>query len=266
VIALIDLIELEDNVSYAFEAVRKKLNQIGHVILIGSGKGGVGKSMIASAIAVTLSKQGHRTGLLDIDVHGASIPNYLDLKPPLRSSEKGLEPKMLGWLRVMSVAFFAGKNPVPIRGVEKEDLISQLMALTNWGELDYLVVDLPPGMGDEVLSAFSLFSTKCRLILVTTPSQHAYSVVSLMCKLAERERIPLAGVVVNMSYMLIQRRKIYPLGRVNRGSLEKAIGARIITEVPLEPRINDGHFQEILKENNELTKAIGNLTLKLLKP
>jgi ATP-binding protein involved in chromosome partitioning len=256
---------MENRISYAFQAVRKKLNQIGNVILVGSGKGGVGKSMIASAIAITLSKQGHRTGILDIDVHGASIPNYLGLKPPLRSSENGLEPKMLGRLRTMSIAFFAGNNPVPIRGAEKEDLISQLMALTNWGELDYLVVDLPPGMGDEVLSAFSLFSTKCSLLLVTTPSQHATSVVSLMCKLAERERIPLAGVVLNMSYMLNRKQRIYPLGRANRVRLEKAVGAKIVVEVPLDSRINEGRFRVILEKDNDFSRAIRDLTGKLSK-
>lgn len=254
---------MKDNISYLMEGVRKRLNRIGDVILVGSGKGGVGKSMVASAIAVTLSKQGFRTGLLDIDVHGASIPNYLGLRPPLRSSEKGLEPKRLGRLRTMSIAFFAGDNPVPIRGVEKEDLISQLMALTNWGELDYLIVDLPPGMGDEVLSAFSLFSTKCRLLLVTTPSKHASSVVSLMCKLAERERITLAGVVLNMSYMMNGRRRIYPLGKADRVRLENTIGAKIITEIPLDPKISEGRFQTILKKNNEFTRAIRDLAGKI---
>lgn len=254
---------MKDNISYLMEGVRKRLNRIGDVILVGSGKGGVGKSMVASAIAVTLSKQGYRTGLLDIDVHGASVPNYLGLRPPLRSSEKGLEPKRLGRLRTMSIAFFAGHNPVPIRGVEKEDLISQLMALTNWGELDYLIVDLPPGMGDEVLSAFSLFSTKCRLLLVTTPSKYASSVVSLMCKLAERERITLAGVVLNMSYMMNGRRRIYPLGKADRVRLENTIGAKIITEIPLDPKISEGRFQAILKKNNEFTRAIRDLAGKI---
>jgi ATP-binding protein involved in chromosome partitioning len=257
------MIDVESRVSYAFEAIRKKLNQIDDVILIGSGKGGVGKSMIASAIAITLSKQGHGTGLLDIDVHGASIPNYLDLKPPLRSSEKGLEPKKLGRLKTMSIVFFSGNRPVPIRGVEKEDLISQLMALTNWGKLDFLIVDLPPGMGDEVLSAFSLFQTKSRLLLVTTPSKHASSIVSMMSKLAERERVPIAGVVLNMSHMQEGSRRIYPLGRVDRIWLEHAVGSRIIAEIPLDPRINQGRFQAILEKKSEFSRAIRDLTGRL---
>ena len=256
---------MERGTSYAVDAARKRLNRIGAVLLVGSGKGGVGKSMISSAIALTLSRQGRRTGLLDIDLHGASIPEYLDLKPPLRSGENGLEPKRLGKLRAMSIAFLAGDNPVPIRGVEKEDLIAHLMSLTNWGELDYLIVDLPPGMGDELLSAFSLFSNKCRLLLVTTPSKYAFNVVSLMCKLAAREGIPLAGVVLNMSYMRTGRRKTYPLGKGERKPLEKAIGAKLVTEVPLEPRINQRRFQDVLRENTELGKAVRDLTEALLK-
>ena len=255
---------MEHRASYAMDAARRRLDHVGAVILVGSGKGGVGKSMISSAIALMLARQGRRTGLLDIDLHGASVPEYLDLKPPLRSGENGLEPKKLGKLRAMSIAFFAGDNPVPVRGVEKEDLIANLMALTNWGELDYLVVDLPPGMGDELLSAFSLFSRKCRLLLVTTPSKYAFNVVSLMCKLATREGVPLAGVVLNMSYMLTGRRRTYPLGRIDRSLLEKAIGTSLVIEVPLEPRINQEHFQGVLKENTELTKAIRDLTRTLL--
>jgi ATP-binding protein involved in chromosome partitioning len=257
---------MSDEASYLLLAVRKKLNQISDVILIGSGKGGVGKSMVASAIALTLSKQDRKIGLLDIDVHGASVPDYLDLGPPLRSSEKGLEPKRLGRLSAMSIAFFTGDNPIPVKGAEKEDLITNLMALTNWGELDHLIVDLPPGMGDELLSAFSLFSDKCRLLLVTTPSKYAFNVVSVMCRLAVRERVPIAGVVLNMSYMLSRGRRTYPLGRVDRALLKKTIGASILTEIPLEPKINERHFQEVLKENNELTRAIRNLTTTLLRP
>ena len=257
--------KMEHRTSYAMDAARKRLDQVGGVILVGSGKGGVGKSMVSSAIALTLSRQGHRTGLLDIDLHGASIPEYLDLKPPLRSGENGLEPKRLGKLKAMSIAFFAGDNPVPVRGVEKEGLIAHLMALTNWGKLDCLIVDLPPGMGDELLSAFSLFSHKCKLLLVTTPSKYAFNVVSLMCKLAAREGVPLAGVVLNMSYMLNGRRRLYPLGRVDRSILEEAIGAKLVTELPLEPRINQRRFQEVLKENTGLTKAIRELTKTLLE-
>jgi ATP-binding protein involved in chromosome partitioning len=255
--------KVEDKKSYPFEVVRKKLNQIGDVILVGSGKGGVGKSMIACAVAISLSKQGWKTGLFDVDLHGASIPSYLGLRPPLRSGKNGLEPKKLGRLKAMSIAFFSGDNPVPIRGVEKEDLIAHLMALTDWGELDHLVVDLPPGTGDEVLSAFSLFSGKCRLLLVTTPSKYAFNVVSLMCKLAEREKVPLTGVVLNMSYMLTGGRRVYPLGRTNLTRLKNVIGAKIISEVPLEPMMNEEPFQVVLKKNNQLTKAINDLTRTL---
>jgi ATP-binding protein involved in chromosome partitioning len=219
--------------------------------------------MIASAIAISLSKQGRKTGLLDVDLHGASIPNYLGLRPPLRSDETGLEPKKLGKLKAMSIAFFAGNNPVPIRGVGKEDLIAHLTALTNWGQLDHLVVDLPPGTGDEVLSAFSLFSGKCRLLLVTTPSKYAFNVVSLMCKLAGREKVPLTGVVLNMSYMLSGGRRIYPLGRVSLKRLKNVIGTTIIAEIPLEPGVNEEPFQVVLKKNNQLAQAIKRLASTL---
>ena len=100
------------------------------------------------------------------------------MRPPLKSGKNGLEPKRAGKLKVMSMGLLTGNNAVPVRGAKKQELIAQLFSITNWGKLDYLVVDLPPGTGDEVLSAFELFSDKCRLILVTTPSPNALNVVS----------------------------------------------------------------------------------------
>ena len=178
---------------------KKKLQEIDKVILVGSGKGGVGKSFVAAGLALTLSARGFRTGILDYDVHGASLPSYLGIKPPLKSGRYGIKPKLVGNLKAISVALLTGDNSVPLRGEKKPILLSQLFSLTDWGKLDFLVIDLPPSTGDELLSAFEIFSRKCALVLVTTPSPNAVNVVYRLRQLAESEDIPVEGIVVNMA-------------------------------------------------------------------
>ena len=240
-------------------AAEEKLERIANVILVGSGKGGVGKSTVAVGLALSLSRKGHRTALLDVDIHGAGVPEYLGLGPPVRSSKKGLEPKVKDGLMVMSLGLFTGSLPVPMRGEGKQELITQLFALTDWGELDYLVVDLPPSMGDELLSAFSLFSGKATLALVTTPSSGAVSVVSRLRRLAETEKVPVRGVVVNMAYLLAGRARTFPFGRPDRKLLEAKLRSTIIAEVPLEPSVSTRGLGAVLKESNGFSLAFRKL-------
>ncbi|HME19437.1 MAG TPA: P-loop NTPase, partial [Nitrososphaerales archaeon] len=137
----------EARIGYTRLSAQKRLGKIGKVILVGSGKGGVGKSLVACGLGLKLSEAGYRTGILDIDLHGASVPNYLGVRPPVSSGAGGVVPKESGKVKVMSVALFTGDNPVPVRGGGKEGLITDLFALTDWGSLDFLVVDLPPSTG-----------------------------------------------------------------------------------------------------------------------
>jgi len=249
-----------DESNFVFtEATKSKLEQVAKVILVGSGKGGVGKSTVASGLALSLSRKGKRTALLDIDIHGASVPDYLEVAPPVKSSEKGLEPKVKNGLLVMSLGLFTGSLPVPIRGADKQELITQLFALTDWGKLDYLVVDLPPSMGDELLSAFSLFSGKATLILVTTPSPSAVNVVSRLRQLAETEKVPVQGIVINMAYLLAGKRKTFPFGRPDHRILEAKFRSRIIAEVPLEPSVSSRGLNTVLKESNDFSRTFRKL-------
>ena len=179
---------------------KNRLGRIERVVLVGSGKGGVGKSLVACGLSLGLASKGFRTGILDVDVHGASVPDYLEVRPPVHSSRLGLQPKKSRGVKVMSVTLFTGNNPVPLSGSQKHDLIVQLFGQTNWGPLDYLVVDLPPSTGDELRSVLRLFGNKSRLVLVTTPSPRALSVVSRLRQLADSEKVPVEGIVLNMAY------------------------------------------------------------------
>jgi ATP-binding protein involved in chromosome partitioning len=147
-----------------------------------------------------------------------------------------------------------------MRGIDKQDLITQFLALTNWGRLDYLVVDLPPGTADELLSAFDLFAGKSSLVLVTTPSRNAVNVVSRLRRLAATEKVPIEGIVLNMAYIDGGRtRKTSPFGRTSRKSLEATLDSTVISEIPLEPRVNSESLYEVLHGRNSISVAFRNL-------
>jgi ATP-binding protein involved in chromosome partitioning len=241
-----------------------RLDRIAKVVLVGSGKGGVGKSLVACGLGLSLSHRGLAAALLDLDVHGASVPEYLGVKPPVTSGEHGLKPKEGHGVRIMSVALFTGTNPLPIRGEEKQDLITQLFASTDWGDLDYLIVDLPPSLGDELLSAIALFAGKSELVVVTTPSPEAVSVVSRLRRIADSERVPVAGIVVNMASLEVGGNTTYPFGRLDRNALEKRLRANVIAELPLEPGINehDG-LARLLSAANDVSRAFDLLCDKI---
>ena len=248
---------------FDFEA-KRRISLIKKILLVGSGKGGVGKSFVACGLALSLAREGRRTGLLDLDIHGASVPNYLQLRPPIRSSQHGLEPKLAKGLKAMSVALFTGSNPVPMRGGMKEGLITELLALTNWGPLDYLVVDLPPSAGDELLSSFRLFSGRSSLILVTTPSKTAIGVVSRLRRLAQTERIPVEGVVLNMAFLRLGKTRTFPFGRLDPTSIRHSLSSELIAEIPLDAGVNSVGLSTLLRGRTELAASFRLLTSKVL--
>jgi len=243
----------------------KKLGKVGRVILVGSGKGGVGKSLVACGLALRLSEMGRRIGVLDTDLHGASVPDYLGVSPPLSSGRGGLVPKESGKLKVMSVALFTGDNPVPVRGAGKEGLITELFALTDWGDLDFLVVDLPPSTGDELLTAFGLFGRKSTMLLVTTPSPSSLRVVSRLSRLAASEKVSVAGAVVNMAFAGAGRERIYPFGRKTISEIEERLDARILVQIPLDPAVSTGGLRRALRAKGEFSASFDELASSFMK-
>jgi Mrp family chromosome partitioning ATPase len=258
------MMDVTDSLSIQNQEAAQKLSKIARVILVGSGKGGVGKSFVASGLALSLSNKGFQTGILDLDIHGASIPNYLGVRPPLKSNKNGLEPKRVGKLKVMSVALLTGNNAVPVKGRKKEDMIVQLFSITNWGKLDYLIVDLPPGTGDEILSSFELFSKKSSLLLVSTPSSNALSVVSRLSSLAKIERVTISGIVMNMAWSRIGKRTIYPFGKTRDSLFEKELGSNILAKFPLDSRVSSQSLQVILGGRNEISTSMKEMVDRLI--
>jgi len=179
-----------------------RLARIRHRIIILSGKGGVGKSTVAVNLAATLAERGHRVGLLDVDIHGPSIPTMLGLTDrPAMADGGGIIPHAVGNLQVMSIGFLLRQcdDPVIWRGPMKANLIRQFLKDVSWGELDYLVVDCPPGTGDEPLSVIQLLGRLDGAIVVTTPQEVAAADVRKSVNFCLELGLRILGVVENMT-------------------------------------------------------------------
>jgi ATP-binding protein involved in chromosome partitioning len=179
------------------------MENVQHKFLVLSGKGGVGKSSIAVNLAVWLAKQGKSVGLLDIDIHGPSIPKLLNLEgSDIRVEGNKIKPVLYSeTLKIMSIGFVLQSETDAIiwRGPMKHNVIKQFVTDVCWGELDYLVVDCPPGTGDEPLSIAQLLGQIDGAIIVTTPQQLAIVDVKKCITFCKQLKLPVLGVIENMS-------------------------------------------------------------------
>ena len=177
-----------------------------HVIMVLSGKGGVGKSTVSVNLAYALSAHGKKVGLLDLDMHGPNVPKMLGIEDhKLQVMGDHIEPvRVTGSLSVISMAFLLPDTSTPIiwRGPMKMAAIQQFLGEVNWGSLDYLVVDLPPGTGDEALTIAQLAPNVHGAVIVTTPQDVATLDAMKSAKFIEKLGLPVIGIVENMSGML----------------------------------------------------------------
>ena len=182
--------------------LQARLCRIQHKIVVLSGKGGVGKSTVAVNLATALALHGLRVGLLDVDIHGPSVPTMLGLEgESLKGNPGELFPVEFGGLKVMSLGFLL-QNPddaVIWRGPMKMGVIKQFLTDMNWGDLDYLIIDAPPGTGDEPLSLCQLIQPLTGAVIVTTPQKIAAIDVRKSISFCRRVNVPVLGVVENMS-------------------------------------------------------------------
>jgi ATP-binding protein involved in chromosome partitioning len=184
------------------QALYKRMCGISHKILVLSGKGGVGKSTVAVNLATALMLEGKRVGLLDCDIHGPSVPKMLNLEgSQVLQGNGALLPIELGGLKVMSIGFFLQNRDDAViwRGPMKMAAIRQFLADVEWGELDYLVIDLPPGTGDEPLSLLQLIEDPDGAVVVTTPQDVSTADVRRSISFCRQLKLPVLGVVENMS-------------------------------------------------------------------
>lgn len=223
--------------------LKKKLERIGHVFIVLSGKGGVGKSTVAVNLALSLSLRGQRTGILDVDIHGPSVPKLLGLSG-IRAgvmNEEIVPIEVFGQIKVVSMGLLLGGNEQAViwRGPMKANVIREFLQHVAWGDLDALVVDCPPGTGDEPLSVAQLLGEKSSAIIVTTPQQMATIDVEKCITFCRQMNLPIAGIVENMSGFICPscgtEVNIFSSGGGEK--LAKDYGVAFLGSIPLDPDI-----------------------------
>jgi ATP-binding protein involved in chromosome partitioning len=205
------------------------------VVAVASGKGGVGKSSLAANLAAAFSSLGHGTGILDADVYGYSIPHMLGIHQRPVAVDEMIVPPVRGDLKVMSIGFFLDANsPVMWRGPMLHRALEQFLSDVHWGELDVLVVDMPPGTGDVAISLGQLLP-RAEAIVVTTPHRAAQQVAVRAAQMARKTNMRLLGVVENMSYLSGSGEELFGSG--GGDALAEEIEAPLLARVPFDPRL-----------------------------
>ncbi|MBI9084639.1 MAG: Mrp/NBP35 family ATP-binding protein [Desulfobacterales bacterium] len=222
--------------------LRSRLDRIGHTVVVLSGKGGVGKSTMAVNIAMALKMAGKRVGLLDVDIHGPSIPTMLGLEgKTLEEGQDGVCPVDLDGMRVMSLGFLlqSPDEAVIWRGPRKMGTIKQFLKDVAWGDLDYLIIDSPPGTGDEPLSVCQLIGQLDGAVVVTTPQKVAAVDVRKSITFCRRLQVPVLGVVENMSGFVCPKcgEITAILGSGGGRRMAGDMGVPFLGTIPIDPNI-----------------------------
>jgi len=177
--------------------IDKRLYSIKRLIGVSGGKGGVGKSLIATVLALTLSRLGYHVGLLDLDLSAPSAHVILGIESVYPKEEKGIVPPVVHGIEFMSIVYFTGDGPAPFRGIDISNAMLELLAITRWGSLDFLIVDMPPGIGDAMMDVIR-WMKRVEFLIVTTPSKVALETVKKVIKLLTELKFPIIGVIENM--------------------------------------------------------------------
>jgi ATP-binding protein involved in chromosome partitioning len=215
---------------------------LGRIIAISSGKGGVGKSTVASNLAIALAKQGARVGLMDADIYGPNIPRMMGLASAPAVENEKIIPLQAHGVKVMSLGFMIERDqPAIWRGPIIMKIITQFLRDVQWGELDYFLVDMPPGTGDAQLSLVQATMVH-GAVIVTTPQEVAAGDALRGAKMFQRVAVPVLGIIENMSYFVCthcgDRTAIFGSGGGKR--LAEELGVPLLGEIPLYPAILEG--------------------------
>ncbi|MBW1972467.1 MAG: Mrp/NBP35 family ATP-binding protein [Deltaproteobacteria bacterium] len=223
--------------------IAKKLAKIRFKIMVHSGKGGVGKSTVAANLATSFARQNFAVGLLDLDIHGPNIPKIMGIEEQsLKMNNKGIEPvSFLPNLKVVSIALllYNREEPVIWRSPMKYGLIQQLIKDVNWGKLDYLIVDMPSGTGDDPLSIINILKQFNGTVIVTTPQELSLLNTKKVIQFALKMNIPVIGLIENMSGMVCphcnQTVEIFRSGGGEKTAQEFEIP--FLGRIPMDPGI-----------------------------
>lgn len=208
--------------------IEERLKGVKEIIAIASGKGGVGKSLVASVLALSLARDGHEVGLLDLDFTGPSTHFILGIRDAQPREERGILPPVVHGLKYMSITYYSGMRPVPLRGADVSNTLIEVLSVTIWGDLDFLILDMPPGIGDATLDLLRLVRG-IRFVVVTTASQLAFETVRKLVTLLGELGVPTIGIVENM--------KMDSSDRIRRQVLD--LGTRFLGEIPYDPKVEE---------------------------
>jgi Mrp family chromosome partitioning ATPase len=221
---------------------QNELSNVKRVVAIMSGKGGVGKSSVTSLMANILSQDGYRVGILDADLTGPSIPKMYGLKGHPEGTETAVIPLRTGYygIRVMSMNLLLEKEDEPViwRGPVISGAIRQFWTDVAWGELDYLLVDLPPGTGDVPLTVMQSLPLN-GIVIVSSPQELAVMVVRKAIRMAGIMSVPILGIIENMAYVTCPEcgERIYVFGEPRGKSVAEETGLELVGTLPLDPKL-----------------------------
>ena len=244
------------------------IKEVKKIVAIASGKGGVGKSTVSVNLAVALAKIGASTGILDADFHGPDIPVMLGIEERPIGSKGMLLPLEKYGIKVMSTATLAGEGvPIVWRGPLVNKAIKEFLGKVKWGKLDFLVIDLPPGTGDAVITITKSIPLD-GVIVVTTPQKVAISDVRRAMGLFKGQGIPIWGIVENMSYLKLpgdDKGKMDIFGSGGGEKLAKAFKVDLLAQIPLDPQIRIGgdNGKPVAIERNEVSEPFYEMAEKI---
>jgi hydrogenase maturation protease len=219
----------------------KEMNQIGNVIAVMSGKGGVGKSLVSSLVAIGLRRQGYEVGILDADITGPSIPRMFGTTDRPSGNESGIMPvPSTSGIEIMSINLLLPSEDEAViwRGPLIGKAITQFWEEVVWGKLDYLVVDLPPGTADAPLTVMQTIPIS-GVVIVLTPQDLTKMIVKKAVKMAQQMKKPVLGVVENMSYLYVPEidKKIEIFGKSRGADLAVEVGTPFLGQIPIDPAL-----------------------------
>lgn len=237
-------------------------------IAIASGKGGVGKSTVAVNLAVSLAREGKKVGLVDADIYGFSVPDMMGIQEKPEVEGEQIIPVEREGVKVISMAFFVEENaPVIWRGPMLGKMITSFFTEVKWGELDYLILDLPPGTGDVALDVHTMLPSS-KEIIVTTPHPTAAFVAARAGAMAKHTEHSILGVIENMSYFQSKEtgNKEYVFGKGGGAKLAQELQTTLLGELPLsQPEWDENNFSpSIYKEHEDLGKVYSQIAMNII--
>ncbi|MCS7121686.1 MAG: P-loop NTPase [Archaeoglobaceae archaeon] len=237
------------------KVLERKLEKVENVVMVGSGKGGVGKSIFSSAISYTLSKKGYDVAYVDLDFYGPAAPNLFPIERPMKGGRDGLELPTSNGVKVVSIGYLLD-GPLPLKGKDKVDLLIDLLSTLNLGSLNFMILDLPPGLGDEFTFTKRLFQDRVKIVLVTLNSEMSLNVVEKLAKYVKIEKLNLLGIVVNMADLF----KEYRLDQ-----LKSRLNGEILGTISYHSKLD--YFRSIeekLKNLPDFAREINSITERIL--